>query len=271
MLTALYRPTQPIAHHRRVACLILHREPVFLDLIGTCHSEHQKPAILKPEHLVLYKLHSPDALTAMQQDQNGHLDQQGLNQRPDSAAVMSTMDPSSLPSSSSSQHVSVVPSELLFNHKTTSWLSTSCASSQSVSITNNTRGKLGLVWTVSRDSPFSVSPSLCDLAPLKSTSFRVTYEPKQLNSLHGAELECFAYSKVVLYIIRGCCGSNTILFSLGFSSPELAPHFLSGPQLNPRWDRILVCRAELRFDPAEGLPNPHPQNSSVRRESQTGL
>ncbi|XP_008291748.1 coiled-coil domain-containing protein 108, partial [Stegastes partitus] len=199
-LKALYRPTQPIAHHRRVACLILHREPVFLDLIGTCHSEHQKPAILKPEHLVLYKLHSPDALTAMQQDQNGHLDQQGvhsstLNQRPDSAAVMSTMDPSSLPSSSSSQHVSVVPSELLFNHKTTSWLSTSCASSQSVSITNNTRGKLGLVWTVSRDSPFSVSPSLCDLAPLKSTSFRVTYEPKQLNSLHGAELECFAYSK----------------------------------------------------------------------------
>uniref|UniRef100_A0A3B5BIF1 Si:ch1073-349o24.2 n=1 Tax=Stegastes partitus TaxID=144197 RepID=A0A3B5BIF1_9TELE len=169
-LKALYRPTQPIAHHRRVACLILHREPVFLDLIGTCHSEHQKPAILKPEHLVLYKLHSPDALTAMQQDQNGHLD-----------------------------HIDLL--ELLFNHKTTSWLSTSCASSQSVSITNNTRGKLGLVWTVSRDSPFSVSPSLCDLAPLKSTSFRVTYEPKQLNSLHGAELECFAYSKVVLYII----------------------------------------------------------------------
>uniref|UniRef100_A0A3B5BC41 Si:ch1073-349o24.2 n=1 Tax=Stegastes partitus TaxID=144197 RepID=A0A3B5BC41_9TELE len=194
-LKALYRPTQPIAHHRRVACLILHREPVFLDLIGTCHSEHQKPAILKPEHLVLSQYRSTAASLTLS------LCRLQLNQRPDSAAVMSTMDPSSLPSSSSSQHVSVVPSELLFNHKTTSWLSTSCASSQSVSITNNTRGKLGLVWTVSRDSPFSVSPSLCDLAPLKSTSFRVTYEPKQLNSLHGAELECFAYSKVVLYII----------------------------------------------------------------------
>uniref|UniRef100_A0A3P8SQ41 Si:ch1073-349o24.2 n=1 Tax=Amphiprion percula TaxID=161767 RepID=A0A3P8SQ41_AMPPE len=95
-LKAVYRPTQPITHHRRVACVILHRDPVFLDLTGTSHPKLQKPVILTPEHL----------------------------------------------------------------------------------------------------SPFSISPSLCDLAPLKSTSFRVTYDPKQLNTLHGAELECFAYYKV---------------------------------------------------------------------------
>lgn len=29
---------------------------MFLDLIGTCHSEYQKPVILKPEHLVLHTL-----------------------------------------------------------------------------------------------------------------------------------------------------------------------------------------------------------------------
>lgn len=54
-----------------------------------------------------------------------------------------------------------------------------------------------LVWTVAQDSAFSVSPSSCDLAPLKSTSFRVTYDPKQLNTLHGAQLECFGYYKMV--------------------------------------------------------------------------
>lgn len=57
-----------------------------------------------------------------------------------------------------------------------------------------------LVWTAAQDSPFTVSPSSCELGPLKSTSFRVTYDPKQLNTLHGAQLECFAYYKVMLLI-----------------------------------------------------------------------
>ncbi|KAE8299504.1 Cilia- and flagella-associated protein 65 [Larimichthys crocea] len=211
-LKAVYRPTQPIAHHRRVACLILHRDPMFCDLIGTCHSELQQSAILKPEHLVLYKLHwyrrqDPlDTLSVMQQDQDKQrllcpLEEQS-HQRPENAApspmeeyyqsCLGRMDP--LSSTLSSTHVSVVPSELLFNHKMSS-LSTSSTSSQSVSITNHTRGKLSLVWTAAQDSPFSISPSLCDLAPLKSTSFRVTYDPAQLNTLHAAQLECFAYYK----------------------------------------------------------------------------
>ncbi|XP_035860503.1 cilia- and flagella-associated protein 65 isoform X3 [Sander lucioperca] len=221
-LKAVYRPTQPIAHHRRVACLILHRDPMFLDLIGTCHSELQQPAILKPEHLVLYKLHwyrrqdLADTPSDIQQDNNVHLDQQGAlcpveeqsHQRPDSAGVvcrnpmeeyyqscLGCMDPLSSSSSLSSLHVSVMPSELLFNHKISSILSTSSTSSQPVSITNHTREKLSLVWTAAQDSPFTVSPPLCELAPLKSTSFRVTYDPKQLNTLHGAQLECFAFYK----------------------------------------------------------------------------
>ncbi|XP_035030976.2 cilia- and flagella-associated protein 65 [Hippoglossus stenolepis] len=219
-LTAVYRPTQPIAHHRRVACVILHRDPLFLDLIGTCHSELQKPAILKPEHLVLYKFHwyrrqSPtDTLCAMEQEpsvdqQDQHCTLEEPNQRPDSSAVvlktpmeefyqscLGCIDPLSS-SSSSSPHVSVSPRELLFNHKmSSSFLSTSSATSQSVSITNYTRGKLSLVWTDAQDSQFTVSPSSCDLAPLKSTSFRVTYDPKQLNAFHGAQLECFAFYKM---------------------------------------------------------------------------
>lgn len=46
-----------------------------MDLIGTCHSELQKPAILKPEHLILYKLHwnrRQDAVSAMQREQSVH-------------------------------------------------------------------------------------------------------------------------------------------------------------------------------------------------------
>uniref|UniRef100_UPI0009B41025 cilia- and flagella-associated protein 65 n=1 Tax=Monopterus albus TaxID=43700 RepID=UPI0009B41025 len=221
-LKAVYRPTQPIAHHRRVACLILHRGPLFLDLIGTCHSELQKPTILTAEHLILCKLHSYrrqhplDTLGVVQQDQKVHLNQQGMastleeqsNQRSDSAAVvlrapmeefcqscLGCIDPLSPSLSSSSPHVSVVPSELLFNHKTSSSFSASSAFSKSVSVTNHTAGKLSLMWTIAQNSPFTVSPSSCDLAPLKSTSFIVMYNPKQPNTLHGAQLECFAYYK----------------------------------------------------------------------------
>ncbi|KAK2906267.1 cilia- and flagella-associated protein 65 [Channa argus] len=215
-LKAFYRPTQPIAHHRRVTCLILHRDPLFLDLIGTCHSELQQPVILRPEHLVLYKLYwyrrqdPPDGLSEVHSDQQGMNStmEEKSNQRQDSAAVvprtameefyqssLGCMDPLFSSSFLSFTHMSVVPNELLFNHKVPSSSFTSLTSCQFVSITNHTRGKLRVVWTVAQDSPFAVSPSACDLAPLKSTSFGVTYDPKQLNSVHGAQLECFAFYK----------------------------------------------------------------------------
>ncbi|XP_068602653.1 cilia- and flagella-associated protein 65 [Brachionichthys hirsutus] len=209
-LRAVYRPTRPIAHHRRVACLILHRDPVVLDLIGTCHSELQQPVVLKPEHLVLYTLNwsrgqdQPDTLGAMQQDPEVRSERRGTlcspgesHQRPDSARVsrtpMEEYYQSCLGCSLPSPHVSVVPSELQFNHKRSSSSSASIKSSQCVSITNHASRKLRLVWTAAPDSAFSVSPLTCDLAPLKVTSFRVTYDPKQLNTLHTAQLECFAY------------------------------------------------------------------------------
>uniref|UniRef100_A0A3P8SQI1 Si:ch1073-349o24.2 n=1 Tax=Amphiprion percula TaxID=161767 RepID=A0A3P8SQI1_AMPPE len=78
-LKAVYRPTQPITHHRRVACVILHRDPVFLDLTGTSHPKLQKPVILTPEHLVdlARRQLSPDTLNAVQHNHDVHLDQQG--------------------------------------------------------------------------------------------------------------------------------------------------------------------------------------------------
>ncbi|XP_068184475.1 cilia- and flagella-associated protein 65 [Antennarius striatus] len=211
-LRAVYRPTQPIAHYRRVSCLILHRDPIVLDLIGTCHSELHQPVVLKLEHLVLYNLNwsrrqdQSDTLIAMQQGPEVQLHQQGIlssseesHQRPNSASVsrtpMEDYYQSCLGCSLPSPRVSVEPSELVFNHKKYSSFSTSTTSSQCVSITNHTSRKLRLVWTAAPDSSFSVSPLLCDLAPLKVTSFRVTYDPKQLNNLHAANLECFAYHK----------------------------------------------------------------------------
>lgn len=89
-----------------------------------------------------------------------------------------------------SPHVTVEPSELFFY---------SGPSSQSVTITNYTKGKLSLLWTPAADSPFSITPLTCDLSPLKSTVFIVTYAPKQHNVFHAAQLECFTLYKVKYY------------------------------------------------------------------------
>ncbi|CAL8240874.1 unnamed protein product [Merluccius merluccius] len=226
----VYRPRSPLIHHRRVACLILHRDPVFLDVIGTCHSELQQPAIVfGPKHLTLYRLHRhrgltqypPDLLRAMLQNRRLQLDHQGalclleevFERSPESTWLLSEDSvleeyyqaasgglpsfSSSSPdasSSSSSSHITVEPAELVF-HRTPP--SPSPPASQSVRITNRTKGKVSLVWTTAPDSPFAVTPVSCDLSPLKSTSFSVTYDPKELNTLHGAQLECFAIYKVL--------------------------------------------------------------------------
>lgn len=63
------------------------QDPLFLDLIGTCHSDNTKPAILRPQHLTWYRTHlargltlyPPDVLAAMlkekklERDENGAL------------------------------------------------------------------------------------------------------------------------------------------------------------------------------------------------------
>ncbi|XP_037542268.1 cilia- and flagella-associated protein 65 [Nematolebias whitei] len=244
-LKAVYKPTHPLAHYRRVACLILHREPLFLDLIGTCHSESQQPEILKPEH----RHNSLDSTT--KQDQNTHEDQQGVhfpteetNQNPNRAPVISTtpteefdqiimgrmesltLNPSPFPL------VTMEPSELLFNHKIISSTVFSSSFVKFVSIRSHTRGNLRLVWTVAPDSPFSVTPTSYDMAPLTSNAFQVTYDPKQLNTLHGGQLECFAYykdSSDALMMHPPCCLTVRVI---GHSF-QPGKHFTPSCFLNP--------------------------------------
>uniref|UniRef100_A0A4W4GPK4 Uncharacterized protein n=1 Tax=Electrophorus electricus TaxID=8005 RepID=A0A4W4GPK4_ELEEL len=167
------------------------KDPLFLDLIGTCHSEELKPTILHSRHLRVYRqnllrgltCYPPDILSAMLAEDKLQLDESG-------SLLLNEVCPyNNEPRRFPTPHVTVHPSELHFDPG---------LASQSVSITNRTKGKLSLLWTPSADSPFSVTPLNCDLSPLKSTAFRVTYAPKQHNTFHAAQLECFALYKVKL-------------------------------------------------------------------------
>ncbi|XP_067299570.1 cilia- and flagella-associated protein 65 [Pseudorasbora parva] len=218
-----FRPHHPIAYHKKMICLLLHRDPLFLDLIGTCHSEQMKPAILKPRHLSVYRLnllrgltcYPPDLLSALLEEHRLKLDDSGALQMQEipaedthnSAAPFNPRSPleeyfhvnsapeaetelynTSNPTRFPVPHVTVQPSELLFYDG---------PASKSVSITNHTKGKICLLWSNRAESPFSISPLSCELGPLKTTAFRVTYSPSQQNVFHAAQLECFTFYKVL--------------------------------------------------------------------------
>lgn len=138
-------------------------------------------------------------------------------------SCLGSRGPLSLTTSTSSA-VTVEPINLVFDEKMSSSVCASWTSSRAVSVTNHTKLELGyttcyaqrlifiyfvlacycdtwcsfsLVWTAASDSPFSVFPPSCKLNPLKSTSFIVTYDPKLPNTVHAAQLECFAYHQVL--------------------------------------------------------------------------
>ncbi|XP_032134056.1 cilia- and flagella-associated protein 65 isoform X4 [Sapajus apella] len=213
-LRCAFQPTHPIICFRRVACLIHYQDPLFLDLMGTCHSDSTKPAILKPLHLTWYHTHlargltlyPPDILDAMlkekklAQDQNGALmiPIQDLEDMPapqypyippmtefffDGTSNLTIFPPP----------VSIEPVEVDFG---------ACPGPEApnpvpLCLMNHTKGKITVVWTRRSDCPFWVTPETCDVPPLKSMAMRLHFQPPHPNCLYTVELEAFAIYKVL--------------------------------------------------------------------------
>ncbi|XP_018091209.1 cilia- and flagella-associated protein 65 isoform X2 [Xenopus laevis] len=210
-LHVTFSPNHTIPYYRRVACLIHHQEPLFLDLIGTCHSDLDTPAVLLPKHVSLYKTnrargftgYPPDILSAMLQEGKLSIDAEGalvpLTQDEDEKLVEGPVDIDPVSEiyddgiSTFPFHVTASTREFEFG----------CFSIHSLgeklplSLTNHTKGKLIVIWTSKQHSPFRVSPEYTEIPPLKSTSFRVVFHPSQPNTLYGGELEGFMFYKVL--------------------------------------------------------------------------
>ncbi|XP_063017985.1 cilia- and flagella-associated protein 65 isoform X4 [Melospiza melodia melodia] len=84
-LKVTFRPTHPIIYHRRVACLVHHQEPQYVDFFGTCHSDTAKPPILQKRHLSWYRtnmvrgltFYPPDILSEMLKNEKLQMDEKG--------------------------------------------------------------------------------------------------------------------------------------------------------------------------------------------------
>ncbi|KAM4025635.1 LOW QUALITY PROTEIN: cilia- and flagella-associated protein 65 [Anomaloglossus baeobatrachus] len=208
-----FSPMHPIPHYRRVACLIHHQDPLFVDLIGTCHSDMDKPAIIRPKHLSIYRtnmarglsVYSPDILDAMLESGQLSADPSGalalLEPGPDSPSP-ETCAPSDASTEyfhdefnpeapSPTSHITASTRHFDFGR-------CECSSQEPrpLSLTNHTKGKVTVIWTCKPGSPFRITPECTEIPPLKSTAFRAIFHPAQINSLYAAELEGFVFYKV---------------------------------------------------------------------------
>ncbi|NWR55549.1 CFA65 protein, partial [Bucorvus abyssinicus] len=215
VLKVTFRPTHPISYHRRVVCLVHHQEPMYVDFFGTCHSDADKPAVLQTRHISWYRtnmvrgltFYPPDILSVMLKDGKLQVDEKGAlmlppkipqDKAPKEYFEANSMTEYFYDGVSSDlalfpAHVSVSPREYDFGR---------CVPLHKVEplplcVTNHTKGKITVAWTPSHGSAFQVSPEICDIPPLKSSAFRVFFQPTQLNSLYAAELEGFAFYKVL--------------------------------------------------------------------------
>ncbi|XP_069838637.1 cilia- and flagella-associated protein 65 isoform X2 [Dendropsophus ebraccatus] len=207
-------PMHPIPHYRRVACLLHHQDPLFVDLLGTCHSTMDKPAIVLPKHLSIYRtnmarglsVYSPDILDAMLESGKLGTDTSGALTLPEqdtdnppskkyvlADAVSEFFDDEFNPEAAqSTSHITASTRDFDFGR-------CQCSSEKPLplSLTNHTKGKVTVIWTCKPDSPFRVTPECMDIPPLKSTAFRVIFHPSQVDTLYCAELEGFVFYKVL--------------------------------------------------------------------------
>ncbi|XP_039553133.1 cilia- and flagella-associated protein 65 isoform X1 [Passer montanus] len=214
-LKVTFRPAHPMNYHRRVACLVHHQEPLYVDFFGTCHSDTAKPATLQKRHLSWYRtnmvrgltFYPPDILGEMLKDGKLQMDEKGALMLPpeisEDQPPKEYFEPNAMAEyffdGVSSElalfpaHVSVSPREYDFGccmplHE---------AKSLSLCVTNHTKGSIIVAWTPSDGSAFQVRPEICDMLPLKSSTFHVFFRPTQVSSLYAAELEGFAVYKVM--------------------------------------------------------------------------
>ncbi|NXF92889.1 CFA65 protein, partial [Eubucco bourcierii] len=215
VLKVTFRPTHPISYHRRVVCLVHHQEPMFVDFFGTCHSDTAKPAVLQARHLSRYRtnmmrgltFYPPDILSVMLKDGKLQMDEKGAlmlppeipqDKPPKEYCEANSMteyfyDGVSCDLALFPPHVSVSPRE----HDFGCCVPLCKVEPLPLCVTNHTKGNITVAWTLSHSSAFQVNPEICDIPPLKSSAFRVLFQPTQLNSLYAAELEGFAFYKVL--------------------------------------------------------------------------
>ena len=238
-----FSPTCPINYYRRIFVLIGDAPPLFLDVMGTAfvrakgEVKEQRPAPLRHAHIQAYRNRctagvgdlNPDEMDAM-------LEKEGMSDwfaqvgTQGTRAVSVALLKNPLTRTGEASRVDVAPAHELFINDTEPYCRgvtmditdidfgftpyQTSSQSQSVKLTNRTRGKVAIMWFAPRvhgdydtdatsaamgldlNSPvFSVDPPISEIAPGASQKYKVTFHPLQSNRGFISEIEVVAFFK----------------------------------------------------------------------------
>ena len=208
-----FEPTHAINYYRRVACIVHNQDPLFLDLLGTCHTETGKPAMLQAKHIRRYRVHvhrgisfyPPEQLNAMIQEGKLEADSQGvLRQVPAEGEQPDYSEPPIISATDEyfndgyhSDTMHTLPHVSTDIHQADFGCCTDLRNAETkvVNVTNHTKGKVTVVWMGDSSHVFSVSPISTDLPPEASAAFTISFKPGAPNQFFGSELEGYVFYK----------------------------------------------------------------------------
>lgn len=206
-------PSHPINYYRQIVCIVENQEPLFLDLLGTAHSELIKPAVVEVQHVARFRTHCdrglsmfpPEVLNDMLSSKKLDLDSNGCLMSLPAEAVEPYCEPSSQPCSVERYFNDGHHADIVYNQPHVSLDSVyadfgRCTDMKNIEprcvvLTNHTKGKIAVQWMGNDSQPFFVTPASIDIPPLKTASFRVTFKPDAPNVFYGTELECYCSYK----------------------------------------------------------------------------
>ncbi|KAJ3162411.1 hypothetical protein HDU86_004891 [Geranomyces michiganensis] len=217
-LTIKFSAVEPINYYRRVYCLVEHQDGLTLDLLATCYNDKRRPATFVYKHIQAYQNRKTNGLWSFGPEQLEEMMKAGSVLCKEGLLRWTNPSQGDIYRSKSVQD-STYPecktgSEYFYENTSdtdpVTLLDTyvdfgSCSryrviDSQSIRITNNTKGKMSCVWIMpgemsGQQSVFTVSPAITDILPKSTVDFRVSFRPNVDNSIYGSQLECFVYFK----------------------------------------------------------------------------
>lgn len=217
-IVVTFRPFLPIQYYRRVALLVPDQEPIFIDLLGTCHDIHLRPVILQSNHLKLFKLRNERGL--------GYYSPEQLDEFIKSKKVKVASDDSLLVQEAEQweglcESCHLLPpwkewffadghAELVYNVPHVALELTQLdfgrveftpgGTVKTICLKNNTKGAILFNWLQKPGSAISAvnfipDPAFVEVPANGSATVTVHFKPEQADKIYFCELEGFAYFK----------------------------------------------------------------------------
>eukprot|EP00118_Oscarella_pearsei_P004948 m.21985 g.21985 ORF g.21985 m.21985 type:complete len:1729 (+) comp28260_c0_seq1:44-5230(+) len=203
-----FSPTHPITYCRQIACLVHNQEPLFIDLLGLCHTEQVRPASLEFKHLINYRQrkaaglshYPPELLNELLKAEKVSADDNGKMQvvsddveifpQPEYKSGWDELMDGCTPLERGFEpHISLEVDCFDFG----ACVANKTILVKTVNLTNHTKGKITCQWLTRIKEVFHILPDNREILPGKTSSFTVTFRPDTIDHFYGKELECYAF------------------------------------------------------------------------------